>query len=110
MVAIRASTKALLLQELSSRVQERWSQLTKVSVTCRGQYAYVEATDEHGQQVGLCRLRYVGYPRHWGLEIYRASHDDYVKASFPDGWRTGTPQDALDIACGLHFGDPIVWT
>ena len=110
MAAIPASTRTSLSQRLSTRARERWPQLTNVSVTYRGQFAYVEGTDDHDEQLRLCRLRYVGYASQWGFAIYRASHDDYQQAFLPGSWRAGTPEDALDTACGLYVGDPTAWT
>lgn len=109
MAAIPASTRASLSQRLSARARQRWPQLTSVSATYRGQFAYVEGTGDHGEQLRLCRLRYVGYASQWGFAIYRASHDDYQQAFLPGGWRAGTPEDALDTACGLYLGDPTAW-
>ena len=51
------------------------------------------------------RLRYTGSASTWGFATYRASHDDYEKAILPSGYPAGTPQDALDCACGLYLGD-----
>jgi hypothetical protein len=45
----------------------------------------------------------------WGFAIYRASHDDYEKSILPSGWPAGTPQEALDCACGLYLGDHTAW-
>ena len=52
------------------------------------------------------RLRYAGSASTWGFAIYRASHDDYI---LPSGHPTGTPQEALDCACGLYLGDTTAW-
>lgn len=39
----------------------------------------------------------------------RRPDDDYQQAALPDGWPSGTPEDALDTACGLYLGDPTAW-
>ena len=57
----------------------------------------------------LCRLRYAGSATSWGFAIYRASHDDYDKSVLPSGYPAGTPQEALDCACGLYLGDTTAW-
>ena len=36
-------------------------------------------------------------------------HDDYQQAALTGGWASGTPEDALDTACGLYLGDPTAW-
>jgi hypothetical protein len=45
-------------------------------------------------------------PGTWGFTIYRASHDDYRDNFLPSGQPAGAPEEALDRACGLYFGDP----
>lgn len=74
-----------------------------------GGFAYVDATLTDGNWLALFRLRYAGSASWWGFAIYRASHDDCQQAVLPDGWPSGTPEDALDTACGLYLGDPTAW-
>ena len=57
----------------------------------------------------LRRLRYAGSATSRGFAIYRASHDDYDKSVLPSGYPAGTPQEALDCACGLYLGDTTAW-
>jgi len=45
-------------------------------------------------------------PRTWGFAMYRASHDDYEPSILPSGHPGGSPQEALDYACGLYLADP----
>jgi hypothetical protein len=59
--------------------------------------------------LSLCRLRYAGYASTWGFAVYRASHDDYQDSYLPSGQPSGTPEEALDCACGLYLGDPTAW-
>ena len=54
----------------------------------------------------LCRLRYGGSATIWGFAIYLASSDRYEDSILPTGAFEGTPQDALDCACGLYLADP----
>ena len=56
--------------------------------------------------VKLCRLRYGGSAHTWGFAIYRASHDDYEDSWLHTGMAAGSPEDALDCACGLYLNDP----
>ena len=44
-----------------------------------------------------------------GFAIYRASHDDYQDNYLPSGQPSGTPEEALDCACGLYLNDPSAW-
>ena len=45
----------------------------------------------------------------WGFAIYRASHDDYETSYLPNGMPAGSPEEALDCACGLYLNDPTAW-
>jgi hypothetical protein len=78
-------------------------------VRFRGQFAYVTGKLPDGSELPLCRLRYGGYASTWGFAIYRASHDDYQDSFLPSGQPAGTPEEALDCACGLYLGDPTAW-
>ena len=104
-----SSTKTSLGQKLRARARERWPQLAGVTVRFRGPFAYVTGQLPDGQELPLCRLRYVGYASTWGFAIYRASHDDYQDNYLPSGQPAGTPEEALDCACGLYLADPTAW-
>ena len=45
-----------------------------------------------------------------GFAIFLASKFGYQDSVLPTGQFAGTPQDALDCACGLYLGDPTAWT
>jgi hypothetical protein len=104
-----ASTKTSLGQRLRERARQRWPQLAGIDVRFRGQFAYVTGKLPDGSELPLCRLRYGGYASTWGFAIYRASHDDYQDSFLPSGQPAGTPEEALDCACGLYLGDPTAW-
>ena len=104
-----ASTRTSLSQKLRARARERWPQLAGVDVRFRGKFAYVTGQPPGGQDLPLCRLRYAGYASLWGFAIYRASHDDYQDSILPSGQFAGTPEEALDCACGLYLADPSAW-
>jgi hypothetical protein len=107
---IPESTKTSLQQRLTARAQERWPALTKVQVRFRGRFAYVDAALDSGEVLALCRLRYVGSATVWGFAIYLASKDGYEDSLLPSGRPSGTPQEALDCACGLYLADPSAWS
>jgi len=109
MPKVPESTKSSLAYKLHARARERWPQLADVEVTHRAGFAYVTGVLADGQQLRLCRLRYGGSAARWGFSIYRASHDDYQPSMLPDGLTAGTPEDALDTACGLYLSDPTAW-
>jgi hypothetical protein len=78
-------------------------------VRFRSVFAYVDGEIADGPTVRLCRLRYGGRASVWGFAIYRASHDDYEDSFLPSGIMGGSPEEALDCACGLYLADPRVW-
>jgi hypothetical protein len=107
-VKIPESTKSSLSQQLSARARERWPDLSAVDVRFRAGFAYVDGRigDE---TMRLFRLRYAGSASRWGFAMYRASHDDYEESFLPTGAMGGSPEEALDCACGLYLGDPSAW-
>jgi hypothetical protein len=106
---IPASTKTSLHQRLLARQRERWPQLADVQVRFRGRFAYVDGGLASGEVLPLCRLRYVDSASVWGFAIYLASRDGYQDSVLPSGRPAGTPQEALDCACGLYLNDPSAW-
>lgn len=103
------STKTSLRQRLQARANERWPQLTNINIRHRGAFAYITGQLHDGTSLPLFRLRYTGSATTWGFAIYRASHDDYEPSFLPNGHPAGTPQEALDCACGLYLNDPTAW-
>jgi hypothetical protein len=63
-----------------------------------------------GTDPPLIRLRYGGSASTWGLPIHLASKNAYEDSVLPTGDLAGSPEDALDYACGLYLGDPTAWT
>ena len=110
MPTVPESTKASLQCKLAARARDRWPALTSVEVTHRGAFAYITGTLADGEQLPLCRLRYGGSASIWGFSIYRASHNDYQTSVLHTGDTAGSPEDALDTACGLYLNDPTAWT
>jgi len=103
------STKTSLRQRLQTRANERWPQLAHIHIRHRGAFAYITGQLHDGTSLPLFRLRYAGSATTWGFAIYRASHDDYEPSILPTGHQAGTPQEALDCACGLYLNDPTAW-
>jgi len=103
------STKTSLRQRLSAHAHTRWPALRRVEVRFRGQFAYLTGHLSDDEAMPLCRLRYGGSASSWGFAIYRASHDDYQDSVLPSGHTAGTPEEALDCACGLYLNDPSAW-
>jgi hypothetical protein len=104
-----ASTKTSLGQRLNAHARAHWPALARVQLRFRGQFAYVDGQLPDGQVLPLFRLRYGGSASRWGFALYRASHDDYQDNYLPSGDTTGSPEEALDCACGLYLSDPTIW-
>jgi hypothetical protein len=108
-VKIPDSTRRSLTSRLREHAKQHWPDLDDVDVRFRSNFGYVDGTIVDGPTVQLCRLRYGGSASVWGFAIYRASHDDYEDAFLPTGSMGGSPEEALDCACGLYLSDPRVW-
>jgi hypothetical protein len=80
--------------------------LATVQARFRGRFAYVDGELHDGEVLPLCRLRYAGSASRWGFAIYLASRDGYQDSVLPSGLHAGTPEEALDCACGLYLNDP----
>src|SRR2546428_8667471 len=102
---IPKSTQSGLHLRLSQRQRERWPQLVDVRVRCRAPFAYVDGVFPDGEVIPLCRLRYGGSASLWGFAIYLGSSNRYEDSILPTGAPIGTPQEALDCACGLYLAD-----
>ncbi len=106
---IPESTRRSLESRLGQHAREHWPDLAGVKVRFRSNFAYVGGEIADGPTIPLCRLRYGGMAGVWGFAIHRASHDDYEDSFLPSGMMGGSPEEALDCACGLYLGDPRVW-
>ncbi len=109
MAKIPDSTQISMRQRILARARDRWPQISEIHTRYRGGFAYIDATLDDGERLPLFRLRYAGSASRWGFAIFRASHDDYQQAVLPDGWPSGSPEEALDTACGLYLDDPTAW-
>lgn len=103
------STKASISSRLARHARQHWPGLAGVEVRFRSNFAYVDGHLADGTVQKLCRLRYGGMAHTWGFAIYRASHDDYEDSLLPSGMTAGSPEEALDCACGLYPDDPTTW-
>jgi prepilin-type processing-associated H-X9-DG protein len=103
------STRTSLTQRLNSHARHRWPALANVDIRFRANFAYVDGHLTDGTIIPLCRLRYGGSANTWGFAIYRASHHDYQDNILPTGHHSGSPEQALDCACGLYLDDPTAW-
>jgi hypothetical protein len=100
------STKISLRQRLRAHAQQRWPQVASLDFRYRGAFAYIDAHLPDGEELPLLRLRYNGSAQHWGFGLYLASSDRYENQLLPTGLPSGTPEEALDCACGLYLDNP----
>ena len=103
---IPQSTKDSLELRLLDLIRAHWPQLRTITLKFRGSFAYITAITTNDEALPICRLRYIGYASEWGFAPYRASHEDYTDAYFPDGTTTGTPEDAFNTASRLYLSTP----
>ena len=108
-VNIPQSTRGSLASRLHSHARERWPDLAGVNVRFRASFAYVDGEIKDGPTIPLCRLRYGGSANRWGFAIWLASRDGYEDSVLPSGAFAGSPEEALDCACGLYLGQPEAW-
>jgi hypothetical protein len=103
------STKTSLRQRLTRHAESHWPAMTAVNVRHRGVFAYIDGQLPGGVTLLLCRLRYNGSASIWGFAIYLASRDGYEDNFLPSGLPAGSPEEALDCACGLYLNNPTAW-
>lgn len=103
------STRTSLRQRLQARARDRWPQLAQVTTRHHGAFAYVSGRLADGTTLPLFRLRYAGSASAWGFAVYLASKDGYENSILPSGYPAGTPEEALDCACGLYLNDHTAW-
>jgi hypothetical protein len=103
------STKTSLRQRLRARANQRWPQLVDLTIRHHGGFAYIGGQLPDGTTLPLFRLRYGGSANSWGFAIHLASSNGYENAVLPTGYPVGTPEEALDCACGLYLNDPTAW-
>jgi hypothetical protein len=103
------STKTSLRQRLNEHAGNRRPALTAVPVRYRGIFAYIDGAIAEGPTIPLCRLRYNGSASIWGFAIYLAGKYGYQDPILPSGLHAGSPEEALDCACGLYLNDPTAW-
>lgn len=103
MPAVPESTKSSLQLRLLRHAKQRWPQLASVDVGFHGGFAYITGQLTDDTRLPLCRLRYGNSAHRWGFAIYLASKDGYQNSILPSGLTAGTPEEALDCACGLYL-------
>ncbi len=103
------TTRRALSRRLDEHRQQRWPQLDKLTIRYRSGFAYIGGVAANDDPLPLFRLRYLRSADQWGFAIYLASKNGYEDSILPTGSFTGTPEQALDCACGLYLNDPTAW-
>jgi hypothetical protein len=98
-----------LVERLDVHASRRWSALGAIGVRFRTPFAYVSAEMPEGYTQPLFRLRWTGSRDRWGFAIWLASKDGYAVSVLPSGSFTGSPEEAMDCACGLYLRDVSAW-
>jgi hypothetical protein len=108
-MAIPQTARQSLQQRLDQRVRTRWPELAELRLRFRADFAYVDGLLADDDVVNLFRLHYLGSDDSWGFAVYLYSREAYAESVLPTGLSAGTPEEALDCACGLYLNDPSVW-
>jgi hypothetical protein len=108
-VNIPEATRRSLASRLSIHARQHWPDLAAVKIRFRAGFAYIDGEITDGPTIPLFRLRYGGSSHRWGFALYRASHGDYEDSFLPSGDFSGSPEEAMDCACGLYLADPDLW-
>ncbi len=108
-MAIPEAARRSLQRRLEQRRRDRWPGLTGLRARFRADFAYIDGTLADGDEVSLCRLRYLRSDDRWGFAVYLYSREGYEESVLPTGLPEGTPEEALDCACGLYLNDPSAW-
>jgi len=98
--------KTAALQARLTEHAKRWPQITEITVRYQAKFAYIDAVLDDGDELQLCRLRDTGHPEMWGFALFTYSNERYEDNILPTGLPFGTPEQALDCACGLYLDDP----
>lgn len=99
------STKSSLICRLRAHATSHWPQLdvcTSASAA-RSPTSTANSTTTRPSScvAALRRLR-----QHLGLRLYLYSSEKYEDQTLPTGRFPGTPEEALDCACGLYLAGP----
>lgn len=81
-----------------------WPQLEEVTIGWRGSYGYLVGHLPE-EDLALARIEYLGDAQHWAFALYEPASERYQDTVLPSGQWTGTPNEALDCACGVHLAD-----
>jgi hypothetical protein len=71
---------------------------TRIDVSFRGAFCYIDAYVEPGTPLHLCRIRYCGSEDRWAFAFYSYAHEKY-EPSFPmSGDYQSTPEEAFETS------------
>ena len=107
-MAIPDQARCRLEQRLELRRRERWRALRELNSPLPRRLR-LHHRHRHRRPAVAMPTPLHGSPDNWGFACYLASKDGYEESILPTGSFTGTPEEALDCACGLYLNDPTSW-
>jgi hypothetical protein len=71
---------------------------TRIEVSFRGAFCYIDAYLEPGVLTHLCRIRYGGSEDRWSFALYTYAHEKYEPSLLMTGGHQGTPEEAFETS------------
>ena len=71
---------------------------TRIEVSFRGAFCYIDVYLDPGVPTHLCRIRYCGSEDRWSFAFYTYAHDKYEPSLLMTGSRQGTPEEAFETS------------
>lgn len=87
-----------LERRLKDHAERRWPGC-RVTVRCKGQYAYIGIQGpQDSEPAPLCRLRYTGQTDLWEFAYFTWARETYEPSLLVNGEPWGTPEGCFDAA------------
>jgi hypothetical protein len=68
---------------------------SRIAVSFRGSFCYIDAYVEPETPTHLCRIRYCGSEDRWSFAFYTYAHEKYEPSFLMSGDHQGTPEEAF---------------
>ena len=79
-----------------------WSKNFQIKIRFKGQFCYLNASENNNEAFPIGRLRYFGKLDEWSLAFYTYSNERYQPCVFKDGGWHGSIEQAIDI-CAVYL-------
>jgi len=93
--AVQARTKRRILDYANQHCAGKF---TRIEVSFRGAFCYIDGYEEPEVPTHLCRLRYHGTEDRWGFAFYTYAHAKYEPSFLMSGDHEGTPEEAFETS------------